>query len=395
MFAMKTILLSGAGIIALVGAVALANPGHPSISAPTVTFSAEQQILPFELYRGNRIIAQARINGHDTPIMLDTGAGATTVDRAFARSIGLPEGMKIKAQGTGGVTEAELVSGVTLQLGGMRFEKMTVAVIDLQPVARGIGRPINVILGREFFNSAVVSIDWAASTLKVISPKSFTPPRDAVAIPLGTMGPFHTVPVSVAGGPEITAMLDVGNGGTVSLPRAYWEKRADLASLPYAEGRGGGVGGLHRLRAVTLPEVAFGGRKFANVPATLGEADQHEANRSANVGIGMLKPFRVTLDLGRSRLYLAPGVEADWLRDRSGARVDLLGDRLKVVFVSPAGPAARAGLQLGDEIVAVDGQQVDAHYYDRADWSRGLVGRAVLLKRADGSEATVTLADYY
>ena len=395
MVAIKTILLGGEGILAVAGAMALAQAGHPSIPPPAVSFSAAQQILPFELYRGNRIVAQARINGHDTPVMLDTGAGATTVDRAFARSIGLPEGIKIRAHGTGGDTDAELVSGVTLQLGGMRFDKMTVAVMDLQPVARGIGRPINLVLGREFFNSAVVSIDWAASTLKVIAPQSFKPPRDAVAIPLGTMGPFTTVPVSVAGGPEITAMLDVGNGGTISLPRAYWETRADLANLPYADSRGGGVGGLHQLRAVTLPEVTFGGRKFANVPGELGQADEHEANRMANVGIGMLKQFRVTLDFGRSRLYLAPGAETGWLRDRSGARADLLGDRLKVVFVSPAGPAARAGLKPGDEIVAIDGRKVDAHYYDTADWSRGPAGKAVLLKRADGSEVTVTLANYY
>lgn len=395
MFAMKRILLSGAGIIAVVAAVALAQTGHPSISPPTVSFTADQQTLPFQLYRGNRIITQARINGHETPIFWDTGAGATAVDRAYARSIGLPEGVKIKAQGTGGVTEAELVSGVTLQLGGMRFEKMTVAVIDLQPVARGIGRPMNVILGREFFNSAVVSIDWATSTLKVISPKAFTPPRNAVAIPLGTMGPFHTVPVSIAGRPEITAMLDVGNGGNVSLPRAYWETRADLAGLRYADSRSGGVGGLHPFRAVTLPQVAFGGRTFANVPAELGEADEHEANRAPNVGIGMLKPFRVTLDFGRSKLYLAPSANADWIRDRGGARFDLLGDRLKVVFVSPASPAARAGLKTGDAIVAVDGRKVDAHYYDQPDWSRGVAGRAVALQRADGSKVTVTLADYF
>ena len=395
MFAMKTLLWSGAGVLALAGALAFAHPGHPGIPAPAVSFSADQQIIPIELYRGNRIIAQARINGHDTPVVLDSGAGATAVDRAFARAIGLPAGVKIEAQGTGGAAEAELVPGVTLQLGGMRFEKMTVVVIDLQPVAKGLGRPVNVILGREFFNSAAVSIDWAASTMKVISPKSFTPPRDALAIPLGTMGPFHTVPVSIAGGPEITAMLDVGNGGAIALPKAYWEKRADLANLPYADSRAGGVGGLHRLRAVTLPQVAFGGRTFTNVPAELGEADENEANRPPNVGIDMLKPFRATLDFGRSRLYLAPGDKADFLRDRSGARFDLAGDRLKVIFVSPESPAARAGLKAGDEIVAVDGRKVNAHYYDRAEWSRGQAGRAVSLTRANGGQVTVTLADYY
>ena len=74
----------------------------------------------------------------------------------------------------------------------------------------------------------------------------------------------------------------------------------------------------------------------------------------ANVGIGLLKQFHVDLDLGRDRIYLAPRKDAPpFDRDRWGTRLDLIGDRLKIGFISPQGPAAAAGLKEGDEIVAV------------------------------------------
>lgn len=389
-------LMLGGTAAALIGVGAIAYAQHGAVPAPDVHFTARQQALPFELFRGNRIIVQGTLNGRLTPIMLDSGASATTLDRAYARSIGLPPGTRVEARGAGGVVEAELVSNVTIEVGGMRFDKMTVAVMDLQFVARGIGRPINVVLGREFFNSAVVTIDWAASALTISSPQSFQPPSDARVVELGRTGPFNTVPLSVAGGPSLTALLDVGNGGNVILPANYWKQRPELARLRFAESQAGGVGGVHPVRAVTLPSVSFGGRSFAQVPATLSEkAESGHATEMPNVGIGMLKPFRVSLDLGRSRLYLSPAEQPQWLRDRSGVRTDLAGDRLKVTFVSPGGPAARVGLRIGDEIVAVDGRAVDSNYYAGQDWARGAAGTAVRLSRADGSFVTVTLADYF
>jgi len=116
----------------------------------------------------------------------------------------------------------------------------------------------------------------------------------------------------------------------------------------------------------------------------------------ANVGIGLLKQFHVDLDLGRDRIYLAPRNDPPpFDRDRSGTRLDLVGDRLKIAFISPQGPARAAGLKEGDEIVAVDGQKVTSDYFSRSDWTRGPAGKAVTLERSDGSRVTLTLQDYY
>ena len=303
------ILLAGLALASASGlALAQADGQAPP---PEISFAAQSHSVPFDLFRGNRIVVPAKLNGHAVEVVLDTGASVTTLDRAYARSIGLPEGLKVTARGAGGTVDAEVVSGVSLEIGGMRFDKMTVAVMDLSLVSRGIGRPLNVVVGREFFNSAVVSIDWSASRLNVSSHQAFRPAPAAAELTLSRIGPFNTIPVAIAGAEPINALLDLGNGAALTLPRTYWGDRKELAGLRHAETRMGGVGGLHSARSALVPQVTLAGRTFTNVPAIFSESgNNHDPEKMANVGIGLLKQFNVDLDLGRNRIYLAPRSEA-------------------------------------------------------------------------------------
>src|SRR4051812_4907189 len=162
-------LLIGAAAAAAVGGMCVAHPGHPPIPTPTITVAQNPQAIPFELFRGNRIVVPARINGHETQVMLDTGASLTTLNRSYARSIGLPEGFKIEAKGAGGVTDAEMDTGLTLDVGGLKIANASVGVMDLTPIEHRIGRPITAIFGRDIFNAGVISIDWAKKQLVIRS----------------------------------------------------------------------------------------------------------------------------------------------------------------------------------------------------------------------------------
>ena len=75
----------------------------------------------------------------------------------------------------------------------------------------------------------------------------------------------------------------------------------------------------------------------------------------------------------------------------------MVGDKLDVLFVSPQGPAAAAGLKKGDRIVAIDGQTVGAGFYRTAlgTWNRRASGTPVELTLGDGRKARIVLADYY
>lgn len=380
-------------------AAPISSAACQQIPAAEASWTKQAGSVPFDLFRGNRIVAAGAINGNPVEFILDTGAGVTTVDRAFARKIGLPAGQKIAAQGAGGTVDAELITGVTLTIGNLRLSNSPVVAIDLADIARGIGRPADVILGRELFNNAVVGIDWQAKTLTLAKSEGFVAPAGASRIDLGKGSHrVNTIPVSVAGLPETTALFDLGNGSALSLPRSFWANKPELANLPFAQSEAGGVGGLHPVRLVTLGEVRFGGQTFTNVPAVLSEATRHGAVDEVNAGIGLLKPFKVTMDLGNNRLFLErAAVPATFQRDRAGLRTEFDGSALTLAFVSPGSPAATAGLKKGDRLVSIDGQRVDARYYSSASsgWNQRPAGEKVRIGLADGREVTVTLADYF
>ena len=162
----------------LAGAMAfapIASASCQQIPPASASWADNSAIVPFELFRGNRVVAAGTINGQPVDFVLDTGAGITTVDRDYARSIGLSKGQVVSAQGVGGTVEAELVPDVSLTIGGLKLDKATVMVIDLANVSKGIGRPVPVVLGRELFDNAIVTLDWNASQMTVTRPDGFVP----------------------------------------------------------------------------------------------------------------------------------------------------------------------------------------------------------------------------
>jgi len=386
-------------VAATLGAAPIAAGWAQQIPPATVSWQQSGASVPFNLYQGNRVIADGTINGRPVEFLLDTGAGMATIDRAYARSIGIAEGQKVEARGSGGAVEAELVSGIALTIGGITLTDVTAMIIDMSVVSKGIGRPVPVVLGRELFDNAALTFEWAQSRMILSRPEDYSPPANARMMPLGRspVG-LNTVEVSVAGQPPIKAFFDLGAGSALSLPKEYWSNRPELAQLRYAEGQAGGVGGLHPTRNVTVSRIDFGGEEFRDVPIVLGQGAAKGAVTEAKVGIGLMQQFRMTMDLGRNRLFLEKLPQhTPWRRDRAGLRVGLDNGALVIAQVSPQGPAAVAGLKAGDRIIAINDQPVGAGFFDgpQGNWTRGDPGTKVAVKKGDGATVTVTLADYF
>jgi hypothetical protein len=387
--------------LAVAGAAAALYPclAAAQIAAPTVsTVPGASPEIPFELFRGSRIVLDGRVNGTATEMMLDSGAGVTTLDNDFARKIGLKPGIKITAQGAGGSEQGELVKDVTIQAGNLKLSGVTVLILDLEPIEKAIGRPIPAVLGREVFMNSVIGLDFDSQTLTLSPAKGFAPPAGATEVKLTRDRFTHYLPLSLDGLPPVKAAFDLGNGGALSVSKEYFDKTPHLASLPYAIGLSGGVGGLHETRRVTLPRASLGGFTLDHVPADLGSVKDGPYAGGVNAGIQLFKPFKLTLDLGHDHLWLQrTSAPVQFPKDRSGMFVMLEDDHFNVLHVSPGSPADKAGLKKGDKLVSIDGERVGPGFYSssRGNWTKDPAGTEVTVAKADGQTVKLILADYY
>jgi hypothetical protein len=344
------------------------------------------------------MILVGRINGLETPMLLDSGAGVTTLDRAFARKLGMSGGQKITARGVGGKQEAELYQNVTIEVGNLKLGGATVVAIDLSLLEKALGRPMPVILGREVFMTSVIGIDYDRSVMTLSPAAGFQPPAGATQVELKRDGTLHYLPLSIDGLPPVMAAFDLGNGGAISLSREYQDAQPSFAKLPYSLGMSGGVGGLHESKRVSLPSVAVAGFQFQQVPAILDSNRKGPHKGQANAGIQLFRPFKLTLDLGRDRLFLQrTGKPVEFPKDRAGLFVILEDDHFKVLHVSPDGPAAKAGFRKGDRILAVNGHRVGPAFFKevKTNWLQLPAGTSVGLTKGDGRVVNLTLADFY
>ncbi|MCP3141847.1 retropepsin-like aspartic protease [Pyxidicoccus xibeiensis] len=360
--------------------------------------------IPFEFFNENRVYIPARVNGRQTQVLLDSGAEMTVVDAGHARELGLKTQGQLTAVGSGGQAQAQLASGVDIVIGDLRLSGLTVAVIDLAEVARQIGHPLPIILGKEAFNPLVVDVDFPNRRVAFHEASRFKAPPGAVRLPLVESTNGHrAVHISIEGRPAIPVLFDVGNAGALSLFPSYWQQARLLEGRRTSKTLSGAVGGLRERDVATLKHIRVAGFTLKDVPTVFDDAGQSVSASDrylGNLGLAVLGRFRMMTDYANDTLLLVPDARAlrtPFLKDRSGLIAIPSEGRLEVKLVAPGSPAAAAGWRAGEEIVAIDGQKIGPGYAgtELARWRYRPAGQTVALTLKDGSERRLTLKDYY
>jgi membrane-associated protease RseP (regulator of RpoE activity) len=163
---------------------------------------------------------------------------------------------------------------------------------------------------------------------------------------------------------------------------------------------GWGVGGPIPADVVRANRLSLGGFDIAQVVTrmpTLKSGVFASTISSGSIGSGVLKRFRATFDYRGKRLYLAPNASfatAD-PHDRSGLWLSKRALAFEVMSIVAGGPAADAGIEVGDIVTAIDGRSVaDLFLVDeRERLKREPVGTVVTLKLARGRDVRLTLRD--
>lgn len=261
-----------------------------------------RDVSPVEIVN-NRLFVPTAVNGAVVMALLDSAAEMTIIDDDVVRRLGLVASGSAAAHGSGAAQmEASFVEAVDIGMGGIQLRDARVAVLDLGEVSqRLVGRPLDMILGREVFDAAPLFIDIEARTVTTLAAGEG---RRGVRLPLGEHRGTPTVPAAVEGHEPVQAVFDIGNGSEVLVGRAYAERIGLTAPDRIVERTsGGGLGGARERDIVVLRSLVVAGREFRDVRAAI---DPGPTASDLNIGTSILRRFVITTDFPQRAIWLEP-----------------------------------------------------------------------------------------
>jgi predicted aspartyl protease len=254
---------------------------------------------PLELVN-NRPFVSATVNGRPVTALLDSAAEMTIIDDDAAVRLGLVPTGSATAHGSGAAAmEARFAEHVAVEAVGVSVE-LRAGILDLGEVsARLLGRPVEMLLGRDLFDNARLRIDYAAGTIE-----RFDGAPRGVRLPVGAHRGIPTIPAAVEGHAPVQTVLDTGNGSDVLIGRAYAERIGLTAPGRIVErSQGGGLGGARTRDIVVLRRFTIAGRTFTNVRAAI---DPGATASDLNIGTSILRHFILTTDFAGRQVWLEP-----------------------------------------------------------------------------------------
>lgn len=276
------------------------------ISAPATSKTAEPQFAAGPVspassglrVEGNRLFLPVQVQGVETEALLDSGAEITVVTPEFAERTGLLAFGEQTARGTGaGTARVQFAGDVMIETSVANLERRMVAIMDLTDVSeRLIGRPLTVILGREFFDAGRYVLDIEAGMLGIATE---APPEAPLA--LTEAHGIMQMPVRV-NGQDVLADFDLGNGSEVLLSATFAEALGLLqGDTVLGSKAGGGIGGEVERTLVHIDLLEIGPLSLRDVVAAVSPGSD---GADMNVGVSVLRHFRMVIDFPEGALWL-------------------------------------------------------------------------------------------
>jgi PDZ domain-containing protein/aspartyl protease len=357
--------------VALVAALGTALvPSHAAAcSAPPASAVASPIHVPIVL-SGNHVYVKVCSGDRALEFILDTGAGQSFFDLGVARAAGVRLGSHFTGRGAGaGTIDGAATDGGSVTLADTPVTVPIRAALDLSGLGPREGRSIDGILGHDFIERYVVTIDYVRRELRLLDADHFeyAGPGTSLPITFSQNHPVVTTSLRLANGDSLGGrfVVDVGASSALSLTGTFVQAHALRSRIQPLVQRigGGGVGGMTRTDVGRVATLRLGGAEVHNVVTSLygDSAGVMSGNEGwiGNIGGDVLRRFTVFLDYRHRRIILEPhaGTDQPFEGDMSGAGfviADTTG-RLVVTDIVRDSPAAQAGLAIGDTVVAVDG----------------------------------------
>lgn len=314
-------------------------------------------------WRLGKIFIEAEVNARPGGFIFDTGS-PTLLDRGFADTLELDIiGQNRGRDAHGAEVVTDIAIAETIRLGDVVFHDVPVLVFDFSALDQGSCFIENGVIGSEILTGSAWRIDLSRQTLSIAANTDALPALpDGPESTLHDFGYPHTPVIDYAvGDMQDKAFFDTGFAGELNL----FEEAADTPAVRRAIVRGSLQRGLGRegesaggwpdpepLTRARLGSVTLGGDALPPLQTDLRPI------APTLFGAGLLNSYIVTLDYPGARFSLSPLDEPLTAKPAQDFSIALVGGHAELVRVYENTPADRAGLEMGDAVLSVDGRRL-------------------------------------
>ena len=277
--------------------------------------------LPFVKTEPLPILTASVNGGPELRFLLDTGGGEVILDRAVARSIGVPL-FGGKRQAFAGGKSAGVDQGTidSLRLGELTVSNVPVNVLDVATLGASIGEPaLAGIIGTVLLYRFLATIDYPGGAL-VLRRKGVAGPRPApgaVELPLLMADDhFMLAEATLNDTAPLLCFVDSGLAGGAFTCPASTLKEAGIDVSKKPQGSGLGAGGKISFRLFDVTSLSMGGARRENLQGVLGPFPpvleyEYGVRIGGLISHGYLCAFAVTFDFEHMVLRLEPAPRPD------------------------------------------------------------------------------------
>ncbi len=324
--------------------------------------------IPFEL-DGNHTFIKLRINDSDTlDFVFDTGAGGTVINSETATRLKFDNSKEAITTGASGQVSVSIIENKVVHLNSLEIHKVDLQSSPLIHLEKSIGRDIDGIIGYHILQHFVVKINYDSSEIEIYKSKGFKYKGDGevVKIDLGRI-PTSKFKISLNGQDYIDEwfILDSGASFAMGFTTPFSEKHTmkDVLGKTYQIKSKGLSSAISAVDVARLNTLKIADKDYLNFPVSLYDTKVGVLATEQVAGIvgnEILKRFNITFDYRRKRSYWEANeaFKNDPITvSYTSLRLSLDDAKSKVVVdnILSQTTAAKTELEVGDEIIEIDG----------------------------------------
>jgi hypothetical protein len=322
--------------------------------------------LRFRVLNGGIILAKVKMNNFPDSLnfIFDTGCGGVSLDSTTCAQFKLqPVLSPNMIRGIAGTCHQRLLQGVSLSIGNITVDSLTMQVNDYDLLSCVYGEKIDGIVGYSFFSRYLVWVNYDSCLMDVYSKGPVRYPKGGFLLRPRVYG-LPMLEGKLADARDINSRFyfDTGAGLCLLFSSEFTSDSAVFAprrKKPVLT-EGAGLGGKTDMQLTILRSFSLGPFHFHQIPTYIFD-DSYDVTSYPQLGglIGndLLRRFNLIINYPKSEIYIIPNgnYHEPFDYSYSGVTIGLVDGLVIITDVMPGSPGDLAGLKPGDIVLEING----------------------------------------